>query len=106
MKVTVLFLAIRHATLRRKEQIIMILPYSPCHTINILSQKFPENSRGISLGDLIMKPEENGSPIKKQKFFFCWLENDKAFYMTPKSIWPTFLADSHIKKKKIEVEVK
>lgn len=53
---------------KEKAQIVMILPYSTCHRINIFSQKFPENSQEISLGDLIMKPEKNGSPIKKQIF--------------------------------------
>ena len=49
-----------------KEQRVMISPYSTCYMINIFSQKFPENSREISLGDLLMKPEEKSSPVKKQ----------------------------------------
>lgn len=57
---------------KEKEHIIMISPHSTCHTINIVSQKFPRNSQEISFGDLVMKPKESGSPIKKQKFPLGW----------------------------------
>lgn len=55
-----------------KEHMIMISPHGTCHTINIISQKFPRNPQEISFGDLIVKPEESGSPIKKQEFPLGW----------------------------------
>lgn len=56
----------------KEKEHIMIPPHSTCHTINIVSQKFPRNSQEISFGDLVMKPKESGSPIKKQKFPLGW----------------------------------
>lgn len=73
----------------------MISPYSTCHTINILSHKFPENSQEISLGQ-IMKTEKNNSRIKVN--FPSQLESDKAFYMASNLYGPLFY--------KIEVEEK